>query len=238
MTESTQPQGGPVPAKPTPTATSDDLFRRRSRALGDTTRLAIYREIARRDGPVAVAELVTHFDLNHNTVRGHLAKLRDAGLLEEALDDPAGPGRPRLLYRLTPEAAAEWNDDGPYELLSLMLLELAATGASPVEVGRAAGRRVRVPRPEADPIGAVQATISARGFAPEVASTGPLTELTLRHCPFAAAAEANPQVVCALHRGMAEVLVDQVPAIRSVDLEAHDPRRGACRLLVQLRDPD
>ncbi len=230
------------PTSPTPTgdpgALPDELFRRRAAALGDETRLGIYREIASREVPVGVAELVDTFGLNHNTVRQHLTKLVDAELVETIREPPRGPGRPAVHYRLTAQAAAEWNDEGPYERLSMLLLEIATTDESPREVGRRAGRAMVVDALHADdPLDAFGAAVTAQGFAPRRADTDDGVELVLDHCPFARAAEMNPEVVCELHRGMAEGLAERVGGLSITDLEVSDPDRAGCRVRIRTGTP-
>lgn len=233
----------PTPTRPSRSEQSDEgtshdaRFRLRSRALGDPTRYAIYREIARRQCPVAVAELTDVFDLNHNTVRRHLAKLCEAGLLEDFSARPHGPGRPRILYRLTEEAAAAWNSEGPYERLSLLLLQIATTGASALEVGRAAGTETALDTEAVDPLDAMTAAMTAQGFSPSVRVDDTEAEVVLEHCPFAAAAEMNAEVVCALHRGMLEGLVARVDGLEITDLVASDPRRARCLVRVTRDEP-
>ena len=87
------------------TASARDAATEQARALGDPTRNAIFRYIDAASDPVGVAELTDHFGLNHNAIRQHLAKLRDAGLVVEELAAPSGPGRPPLRYRPSPGAA-------------------------------------------------------------------------------------------------------------------------------------
>ena len=55
-----------------------DVFK----ALGDNTRYAIYLELARSAQPLATAEIALTLGLHINTVRPHLERMRDAGLLE------------------------------------------------------------------------------------------------------------------------------------------------------------
>ncbi len=50
--------------------------------------------------------------LNHNTVRQHLAALKDAGLVVSEPEDRVVPGRPCLLYRLHPEVLDRWGSSG------------------------------------------------------------------------------------------------------------------------------
>ena len=55
-----------------------------------------------------MAELTAYVRLNHNAVRQHLAVLKEACLVVEEVEDRSRPGRPRLLYRLHPEATPGW----------------------------------------------------------------------------------------------------------------------------------
>lgn len=227
----------PTPSsRTTPDVTSTRL-RERYRALGDPTRHGIFRAIADREDPVAVADLSAAFALNHNTVREHLRKLREAGLVEEITEPPRGPGRPRLLYRLTERAASGWNDEGPYERLSMLLLEVA--GGKPArQVGRQAGRRMRLDRTDDDPVVMLTAAMTAQGFAPEVDLSDVDANVVLKHCPFASAAEADAHIVCDLHRGMLEGLADQLEGIDATELTADAPRSGRCAVRVALTSAD
>lgn len=73
-----------------------------ARVLGDATRYRLFRYIAQATGPVGVGELTAHVQLNHNSVRQHLAVLKEAGLVLEETERRDRPGRPRLLYRQHP----------------------------------------------------------------------------------------------------------------------------------------
>jgi predicted ArsR family transcriptional regulator len=48
------------------------------------------------------------------------------------------------------------------------------------------------------------------GFDPESVSDDAGTTIAFTHCPFRELAEANPDLVCGLHRGMVEGFVDQL----------------------------
>jgi predicted ArsR family transcriptional regulator len=48
------------------------------------------------------------------------------------------------------------------------------------------------------------------GFDPEVAIEADTASVAFAHGPFAELAEANPSVVCALHRGMVEGFLDGI----------------------------
>ena len=54
------------------------------KALGDNTRYAIYLELARSSVPLTTADVAESLDLHPNTVRPHLERMRDVGLLTVA----------------------------------------------------------------------------------------------------------------------------------------------------------
>lgn len=70
-----------------PTAPSDLAPSRRDqlvavyRALGDATRLEVFRLIAAQPGPICVCDIVDRFNVSQPTISHHLKALRDAGLV-------------------------------------------------------------------------------------------------------------------------------------------------------------
>jgi predicted ArsR family transcriptional regulator len=203
-----------------------------ARALGDPTRHAIFRYITDAGEPVDVAALTTHFALNHNAIRQHLAKLVDADLVIEEQAPSTGRGRPRLNYRTHPAADSRWGATGPYERLSLLLSEMLRTGDSAVEVGRRAGRRQQFgTAAEEDPVAFVVEAMERSGFDPTVQTRGSRVDMVLRTCPFATTALADPDTVCSIHLGIAEGVAELTDGAIAVDkLVPHDPRKGSCRL--------
>lgn len=67
-------------------------------ALGDATRMAIFRRLS--SGPMAVGELAETLPVSRPAVSQHLKVLREAGLVLDAKDGT------RRLYRLDPEGVA------------------------------------------------------------------------------------------------------------------------------------
>lgn len=200
-----------------------------AKALGDPTRHRMFRYIADTPELVDVSELTAHFGLNHNAIRQHLAKLLDAGLIVEITAPPTGPGRPRLLYRLNPAGDTRWGAGGPYQPLSLLLLEMLNTDDSAVEVGRRAGQRLQV-RIAGDPIERLGDAIARGGFEPKMERRGDQLEFVLQTCPFVDTAVEDPDTVCGLHLGLAMGLADQLDDIVIDGIEPHDPRMAGCRL--------
>ncbi|MCA1702977.1 MAG: helix-turn-helix domain-containing protein [Actinobacteria bacterium] len=206
-----------------------------ARALGHPTRHAIYRFVVDAGRPVGVAELTAHFQLNHNAIRQHLAKLVDAGLVLEHLAEVTGPGRRRLLYGVNPAVGSAWGPSGPYERLSLLLSEMIRTGDGPVEVGRRAGRAAQVsPSVPVNTVADIAGAMEAQGFDPAVRTIKGRTDVVLQTCPFQSTALADPDIVCRLHLGMAEGLAQDTDVVVE-ELVAHDPRRANCVLRIRPR---
>lgn len=210
-------------------------LQQQARALGDPTRHDIFRYLVDATRPVDVAELTEHFGLNHNAIRQHLAKLVDAELVIEDKAPSAGRGRPRLRYTLNPAAESRWGISGPYERLSLMLSEIVRTGDSPVDVGRRAGRRLRLGSGDADdPVADLVDEMARQGFDPALRQRGDDADISLRVCPFATTALADPDTVCSLHLGIAYGVAESVGGLVIDELIPKDPRRAHCRLRCHL----
>ena len=92
------------------------------KALGDNTRYAIYLELARASAPLATAQIAEHLDLHPNTVRPHLERMREVGLLEVVTDARGAVGRPQHRYSLAPDAPALGFEPPAFPVLARMLL--------------------------------------------------------------------------------------------------------------------
>ncbi len=214
-------------------AAVDRRLLEQSRALGEPTRHAVFVYVRDAAAPVGVAELTSHFGLNHNAIRQHLAKLRDAGLVIEAQGPPTGPGRPALLYRPTPGAPERWGGTGPHEELAMMLVEMLRDGATAREVGRRAGRRLATEHGPGDVVGVVEAVARRLGFEPRVEETGRGADVILERCTFVGPAAAAPGIVCDLHHGIAEGIAEVCGGDGAIaGLVVRPPRRAGCRIEV------
>lgn len=209
-------------------------LQRQAKALGDPTRHRLFRYIADAPGPVTVAELTAHAGLNHNAIRQHLALLKDAGLVTEEAERRDRPGRPRLLYRLHPEAAGEWGTPGPYAWLAGLLSAALRRGQDPRQAGRQEGyrRAAEMAGPD-DPADLLEHEISRRGFRPARTDRGREIEFTLGRCPFAEVAAADPDTICRLHLGLAEGLTEGLGGLITEHLTVKPARRAGCRLALR-----
>ena len=105
-------------------------------------------------------------------------------------------------------------------MLARMLLQLAADagvdGDAAVDAGREQGGCWPPGRRRSRPcVDAAVAMLGELGFDPESVDDDDATTVAFTHCPFADLAEANPDLVCSLHRGMLEGFVDRSAGPRS-----------------------
>lgn len=214
--------------------TSTDEMQVQARALGDPTRHRLFRYIVDADHPVGVRELTDYVQLNHNAVRQHLAVLKNAALVVEEVESRDRPGRPRLLYRLHPEAAGNWGTAGAYAWLAGMLSEAVRRSASPRQVGHDHGVRMAAGLgDEAEPADLVEEEMLRRGFRPTRAERGRRIDLVLDRCPFADIAHQDPKTVCQLHLGLAEGLAEGLGGLTVERLVAKNAYRAGCRLVLR-----
>lgn len=181
-----------------------------------------------------IAELGRRLGLRPNTLRWHLGILGDAGLVTADAEPRSLPGRPRLLYRLGAPATPARGDE--YRLLASVLAGAFSrdpAGADACEeAGRAwgaglvAGRRGR-----AVAVDAVVEILDAQGFEPQAHEQA----IEMHRCPFHDLAEANPHIVCAVHRGLIEGALAELGSGLSVEALEIFPRPNVCvaRLVAQ-----
>ena len=194
------------------------------RVLGDNTRYAIYLELARSPRPLVTAEIAETLGLHPNTVRPHLDRMREVGLLEVTTDARGEVGRPQHRYSLSPEAPSLGLEPPLMPMLARMVLSMARRlGASPIDaaaVGEAEGA-ARAARYDQAPsaLEALVADLDRLGFDPLVTAAdgddadpdAPVTAVVaFANCPFADLARDHPDLVCALHRGLVAGFVAQM----------------------------
>ncbi|MDQ6696623.1 MAG: helix-turn-helix domain-containing protein [Actinomycetota bacterium] len=185
------------------------------KALGDNTRYAIYLELARAPRPLSTADVAESLDLHPNTVRPHLERMRDVGLLELRTDARGEVGRPQHLYSIAAGAPSLGLEPPSFSLLARLLLRIAAASGAgaeeATEAGRDQGRADATAWPEdTSCLDALTTELATLGFDPAVADDGDRATVAFANCPFRELAEARPDLVCGLHRGLVEGLVDGV----------------------------
>jgi predicted ArsR family transcriptional regulator len=167
---------------------------------------------------MTIAELATELGVHVNTVRFHLDGLVRRGQVEPVESTRSGPGRPRGRYRLV----AGMDPAGPRRFLMLaeILTRSLATGPAPqqraVEAGREWGRQLPAPPAGRNPVGHLVAHLADLGFAPEQDSRD-RSRIDLRHCPFLELAQTHAAVVCPIHLGLMQGVMETAGAPVAVD---------------------
>ncbi len=193
------------------------------RVLGDNTRYAIYLELARSPRPLVTAEIAETLDLHPNTVRPHLERMREVGLLDVTTDARGEVGRPQHRYSLAADAPSLGLEPPTMPMLARMVLEMAQRlGAGPADaaaVGEVEGRARAAAYDDApSALEALVADLDQLGFDPLVAEGGDgasdpdrvTAVVAFANCPFADVARAHPHLVCSLHRGLVAGFVEHM----------------------------
>lgn len=220
----------------------------RHRLLGDARRLAIVEALG--EGPREVPELARLLGIHPTTVRSHLDRLLEAGVLEEEAGVPSGRGRPSRRYRLRQPLLA---GDPEVQLFvgSLISLLRRAFGERAVPAaaeegfrrGQQLGKSARHVSFE-EAVREVVKTLHRLSFDPEPAhhDRDDTVAIDVRHCPFGVEPDdLDGAIVCAFHeglvRGLAESMSGKPVDVRLLPFVA--PGRCQVQLLQRgFRDED
>jgi predicted ArsR family transcriptional regulator len=150
--------------------------------------------------------------LHPNTVRPHLERMRDVGLLVVETEVRSGVGRPQHLYSLAEDAPSLGLEPPSHVRLSRMLAATCAVSGAGSEEALVAGYQQGERDAEAylqspSCLEAIVGELDRLGFDPAVSEaddTGDRAVVAFAHCPYRELAEAFPNLVCSLHRGMVE----------------------------------
>jgi predicted ArsR family transcriptional regulator len=184
------------------------------KALGDNTRYAIYLELARATSPKSTAEIAEVLELHPNTIRPHLERMRDIGLLQVEVDAKGTVGRPQHRYSLAPDAPSLGLEPSSWRVLARMLADVAAFMAPDTDdvsaLGEEQGRAAADRRRGQPCVSALSDALAELGFDPASAEEGRVATIAFTNCPFRELAEQYPDLVCSLHRGLIEGFVDEL----------------------------
>jgi predicted ArsR family transcriptional regulator len=211
------------------------------KALGDNTRYAIYLELVRSPVPLATAEVADALDLHVNTVRPHLERMRDVGLLQVDTETRGTVGRPQHRWSVSPDAPSLGLEPSPWPTLARTLLDAAASGGLAPEDLADAGRRQGQLDASQWPAGTecldgLVIEQARLGFDPATLEEPDRATVAFAHCPFRDLALEQPQLVCALHGGIVEGFVDAWPGC-SVERFHALVDRSPCQVDLLLGDP-
>jgi predicted ArsR family transcriptional regulator len=200
------------------------------RALADPRRAELVAALEEAVVALDASELARRVGLHANTVRWHLGILEDAGIVGSRPEHRATPGRPRRVWERTPHEEHDEADE--HRALARALVSAVAgrpEAASDAEAaGRSWGRRVgrRSGAPTGAPVERLARVLEAHGFEPNVEGL----EIAMRRCPFADVARESPAVVCGIHRGLVQGVLEETESPLALrDLQVF-PRPGVCVL--------
>ncbi|HNA99030.1 MAG TPA: helix-turn-helix domain-containing protein [Marmoricola sp.] len=193
----------------------------RSSGLGRTTtelsgaRGRVLAAIRAAGEPVSIEGLAAQLSLHANTVRFHTSALEEAGLIEQSRHSSGGKGRPKAVF--LPTRAGSRSGARNYQLLAAVLVDhLAQLSSEPLDMARAAGRswgqslaagsRGEVKAPTAP--GEVIDLLGEMGFEPQPVLTGRSAQIELHNCPFRELVDEHQQLVCAIHQGLLDGMLD------------------------------
>ena len=196
----------------------------RHRLLGNPHRLAIVEAL--EEAPREITELARLLGLHATTVRDHLEKLVEAGLVEVESGVPTGRGRPSKRYKLRFPLIGKDSELRLFigSLISLLRAAYGEEASAAAEEegarrGRELGRSFRHPSLE-QVVRVVSETLEHLSFAPDPPTRcGRGMAIDVRHCPFNVdPGDPDGPLVCAFHeglvRGIAEATSDEPVRIR------------------------
>ena len=206
--------------------------------LAQPTRARLFRLLRELRRPTTTEELAADLGLHRGGVRVHLERLERAGLVDRhRARQPRG--RPRDAWSVSPRAQAQEQRPEAYAELAAWLA--AAIPARPGRLrevqaaGRQLGHRLSEGGAEIAPEERIGALFAALGFQPRSRSNAAGTVcIELCNCPYRTAVRANQSVVCTLHRGLTEGVLDMVAphaALRS--FVPKDPDRAGCLVEIE-----
>lgn len=203
------------------------------RVLAQPTRAQLFALLGELKRPAGTGELAERLGRHPNGIRLHLELMQDAGLVSRSRD-PQPMGRPRDAWALAPGARPAGQAPSAYLELGRWLARAIPAGRGRLRqiesTGRDIGREVAPRDSRASPEETVQTTLTAMGFQPrhDPPQEGRVT-FTLGNCPYRDAVRENPEVVCTLHRGLTQGLLDILdPVAKLVGFVPRDPDVAGC----------
>lgn len=174
-------------------------------ALASASRRKVLDALSAAEAPLDVRAIADELGLHVTTARFHLDQLAAAGLVERRVEPAERRGRPRLLYAPTSSDHEGDARDQLIQVLSAALALDADADADASDAGRRWGHMITAPD-VVEPVPRLVEVFERLGFAPE--PDDDTATIRLRGCPFRTAARSHPQVICAVHRGLIDQLLD------------------------------
>jgi predicted ArsR family transcriptional regulator len=218
-------------------------------ALAEPTRLALYRHVASATAPVSREQAAAAVDLPLHSVKFHLDRLVQEGLLEveyRRLTGRNGPGagRPSKLYRRAARQISVSLPERRYDLASEVLataVERSTSHGTPIaeavqHIARTTGARLAGEQTARRPSRAASTetlvgVLGDNGYEPRLVDD----DLCLKNCPFDRLAAEHTDLVCGMNLALVGGVLDGLNIeTMSARLE---PIPGFCCVRVATRQP-
>ena len=187
-------------------------------ALADPARRALYRFVAASANPVSRDQAAAGVGLPRHTVKFHLDRLVEEGLLEteyRRLTGRRGPGagRPSKLYRRSEREIEVSLPERHYDLAGRILADAVETAAASVPAAREAvadaavreGRRLATATGPAPRLADTARALGELGYEPRMEGE----RVVLGNCPFHTLAKEHTALVCGMNLGLLEAMLEQ-----------------------------
>lgn len=210
-----------------------------AKSWGDS-RTKVFDTLIASDEALSVPVVAARCRLHPNTARFHLDRLVQTGQVRRTTDEQHRPGRPTMMYAVVESMADE--ADGYRFLAEILAGSVAAGSAAPADHGRRAGAKAgaRLARSAeaamdssaADAKSELVGMLEDTGFAPELVSVDGKDQIDLHRCPFAAVVPEHGEVVCAVHLGLMQGMLDTFDA--GIQVPRLDPHVEPTRCVAYL----
>ncbi len=212
-------------------------------ALAEPVRRALYLYVSSQADDVSREQAAEALELPLHSVKFHLDRLVDEGLLDiefRRLSGRSGPGagRPAKLYRRSQRQLTVSLPERRYDLAGEVLAEAIdraktegiGVGQAVLEVATAEGRRLAAASDVAgSELERAAGVLERHGYEPRVRDTS----ICLANCPFDQLARTHTELVCSLNHALIDGVLD---GLGCDGLEAVlDPQPGLCCVTTRAR---
>ena len=194
-------------------------------ALAEPSRRALYDHVSAQRTPVSREQAAEAVGLPLHSVKFHLDRLVEEGLLEvefRRLSGRQGPGagRPSKLYRRARAEVAVSLPARAYDLAAAVLADAVervgrdhvpldrAIEEAATDAGRTLAQGTRRPRGAAAELRTVATLLARHGYEPSPTADG--AELELANCPFDRLARNHTDLVCGINLALVTGAVDEL----------------------------
>jgi predicted ArsR family transcriptional regulator len=196
------------------------------KALSDATRLALYDLLCASQQPLSAPLLAAELSVHPNTVRMHLDRLIEAGLVQSTPVHRGSVGRPELRYAALPDrrvqveipttvtAPSSAETALMVHLLASIATRAGATADDARTVGWQWGRTLAADLAELEPVAALVTANHRAGFASvqpvaavDMAGSPTAIAMEFTECPFRVGLDGDADLLCEAHLGMCDAVL-------------------------------